>query len=137
MSYTTTPVPLDLDCGHPATIVGHGIGTGYAVESDTGRKVCYHCAADVDREYAATMTPSSPALFAYLNNGQRIDSTERFDVVTWAGVKLGHAYAGPSQRDGFGNKVRYLDAFIDGRKFHGRTYPDSGNYTRLRPFKGQ
>lgn len=127
----------NLDCRHPATIVGHGISTGYAVESGTGRKICYECAANIDREYAANMVPSGPALFAYLSNGQRIGSTDRFDVVTWAGVKLGYAYAGPANRDGFNNKVRYLDAYINGRKFHGRTYPDSGNYARLRPFKNQ
>ena len=30
---TTTPAPLNLDCGHPAAIVGHGVSTGYAVDT--------------------------------------------------------------------------------------------------------
>ena len=121
----------DLDCGHRAEPTHLGFDTGYATEADTGRKVCYSCAADVDRAYAASMTKDSAPLCAYVQD----QGGSRIDVVTWPGIKLGWGFKTGPQYDSFGNRVQYVRVTIDGRGFYGRHYPDAGDYIRLRPLK--
>lgn len=128
-----------LDCGHFPTM-NVGMGTGSALTHDN-RTVCYSCAAAIDREYAGSMEPADPPLFAYLKpwpspDGFR-DASNRIKVVTWAGIELGHGFLTDPTWDSFGHRVQYVTCTIDGRGFYGRHYPDSGDYVRLRPNKGQ
>ena len=133
MTHTDT-----LDCGHPKSTTD-GIGTGYARLPDNTR-ICYACAADLDKRYAASMTKDDAPLVAYVQEWPALgfyDSRNRIKVVTWAGVELGWGWQTNLGRDGWNNPVRYVRVTIGGREFYGRHYPDSGDYVRLRPRKGR
>ena len=134
-----TTIEQVLYCGHAPT-PDAGPGTGYATDSK-GRKHCYQCVYAMDRSFAASMKPTDPPLFAYLKpwpspDGFR-DSRNRIKIITWPGIELGHGFMTDPARDAFGHRVQYVTCTIDGREFHGRHYPDSGDYVRLRPRKGQ
>jgi hypothetical protein len=131
---STEPLVTECDCGH--TVTAEGIGTGYATDPITDRRICYDCAAQVDREYAKTMKPSDPPLFAYIRKAPVYPSDTRIEITNWPGRKLGYGYMGPRQ-DVLGGPMQSVSAIIEGREFHGRHYPDAGDYVRLRPYKNQ
>lgn len=116
------------DCGHWST--PDGLAAGYARGQDDDKTMCYQCAANVDLEYARTMTPADPPLFAYVKplSGQVVA------ITTWPGLVIGRGYATPVTH-GLGGPRQYVVATIGERKFHGRHYPDAGDYVRLRPYK--
>ena len=127
-----------LDCGHSKSATD-GIGTGYASLPDKTR-VCYACAADLDKRYAASMTKDDAPLVVYVQEWPALgfyDSRNRVRVITWAGVELGWGRQTNLRHDGWNNPVRYVSVTIGGREFYGRHYPDSGDYVRLRPRKGR
>lgn len=125
-----------LDCGHPPT-PDAGSGTGYAVDNE-GKRHCYQCAADMDREYARSMKPADPPLFAYLRPWPSSEGFRNLTkIITWPGIELGYGFETNPKQDSFGHLVQYVQATIGGRRFFGRHYPNSGDYVRLRPYKGQ
>ena len=96
MTHTDT-----LDCGHPKSITD-GIGTGYASLPDETR-ICYACAADLDKRYAASMTKDDAPLVAYVQEWPALgfyDSRNRIKVITWAGIELGWGWQTNLRRDG-------------------------------------
>ena len=133
MTHTDT-----LDCGHPKPITD-GIGAGYARLPDKTR-ICYACAADLDKRYAASMTKDDAPLVAYVQKRPALgfyDARNQINVITWAGVELGSGWQTDLRHDGWNNPVRYVSVTIEGREFYGRHYPNSGDYVRLRPRKGR
>lgn len=127
-----------LDCGHTKSTTD-GLGTGYARLPDNTR-ICYACAADLDKRYAASMTKGDAPLVAYVQEWPALgfyDSRNRIKVITWAGIELGWGWQTNLRHDGWNNPVRYVSVTIGERGFYGRHYPDSGNYVRLRPRKGR
>jgi hypothetical protein len=125
------PAVTRCDCGHMAT--PDGLATGYAVDTETGKTVCYTCAAQRDIDYSATMQAGDPPLFAYIK-GDLPEPQQRalVQITTWPGVVIGagHVYRG-ARSD---NQMRVV-ARINGRTFWGRTPTRNGNYTRLRPYR--
>jgi len=127
------PAVTVCDCGHAPS--PDKFSSGYAVNSDTGKTLCYQCAAEVDREYAKTMAPTDPALFAYIRGVMpAAHSSVEVTIVTWPGVQLG---TGRIYRGDRYNKQLHVVATIDGRRFHGRSPAESGTYVRLRPYRDQ
>lgn len=67
---------------------------------------------------------------AYLKENE--SSFTRGSFTTWTGETLGSLHIWKRTRDGFGNKVWYVSAVgINGVKYHGRHYPDSGDLVYL------
>jgi hypothetical protein len=66
-----------LECGHEPT-PDAGCGTGYATDRETGRRSCYACSDNLEREAMGT----AERFFAYLSSDGRT-------VTTWSGGKLG------------------------------------------------
>ena len=128
----------ECDCGHPPTATD-GIGTGYARDPITDRTLCYECAAQVDREYAKSMKVGDPALVVYIRPMPKHfpSDTNRIEIITWPGVKLGYGFMGEPKPTARGGRVQYVSAVIEGREFYGRHYPEAGDYARLRPHKNQ
>lgn len=138
---TTLEMAEKLDCGHMST--PDGFAAGYATDPVTDKRMCYECAATVDRQHVARMTRTSDVLFAYIVNRQpqlHRDGVQLVNITTWPGVVLGSGTMnGKAHRDGFGNPRQYVLVKVtddSGFKLEmwGWHYPESGNYIRLRPF---
>jgi|SRR6185295_4534833 len=110
-----------LNCGHAATPTE--TTAGYAVTADD-RRICYTCAADMDRERARQGLPVYAYLKAVPSNaaGKPI----RYYVQTWAGVELGTALATSTYpvRSAFGSEMICVRATIEGHAFYGRGLGD-------------
>lgn len=80
-----------LDCGHPPTET-EGPGTGYAVNGDTKKKICYNCAAEQDKEW---MRKHGKIMlyFTYSMKGPAIvtnwPGTLKFEIPHWK-IKISH-----------------------------------------------
>lgn len=126
------PKPELCDCGHAPT--PDSLSTGYATDR-TGRHICYACAADADRAYAATMTRDDTPLMAFVTpwpGPAGTHSERRVSIITWPGVKLGHGF---KARTLPGNARAFVEAWIDGRHMWGWTPTENGSYVALRPYK--
>lgn len=108
-----------VSCGHEA--VPSGIGTGYAIMED-GKKVCYTCADDRQREAMKT----ADVVYGYL-------SQDRRSVTTWTGgtlARVTEAWTSERARKTF---VRATDA--QGVRWYGQGPSESGTYVKLRRAK--
>lgn len=77
MISSTATIADILDCGHPSTSDPAGIGTGRAIDPDTGTTICYPCSDELER---AAMTRAS-TFVAYV-------SADGSALTTWPGGHL-------------------------------------------------
>ena len=97
-----------LDCGHAESAHDEKFTNGYATERDTGRKVCYDCAADADRR----LLTETGRVFAYVSSdGERL--------TTWSGIVLGRITRAASSRNNFGARVVRVWGCINGHNVYG------------------
>jgi hypothetical protein len=65
-----------LNCGHARP---KGNAAGYAVERSTGRKLCYVCAADIDRKFVED--PNNTVVTLYV-------SSDGAFITTWSNIGI-------------------------------------------------
>ena len=142
MPTISVPVPVTVcDCGHPPTQTA-GIGTGYARDSH-GKSMCYDCAAEAERREFRLAKFGDPPMFAYVhdytlkNPGVSPLDSRKVEITSWPGSVLGRGYITARTHGGFGAPMHTVVATIEGRTWHGRYYPQAGDYVRLRLYKNQ
>lgn len=107
-----------LDCGHAVTPSGIEVfGTGFAVSKDTGKRYCYPCADDLQREALLTEQRWS----GYLSSNER-------RVTTWTGGTLGTVTR--CTRNSRQTFIRMTD--VHGQHWAGIGPAESGTYVSLR-----
>ena len=109
-----------LECGHEPT-PDAGCGTGYSLDPKTGRRSCYPCSDNLERE---AMLHSEGRFFAYL-------SSDGHAVTTWTGGLLGTVER--LTRNTRQTFVRVVGS--DGWMWSGIGPADSGSYVSLRRLK--
>ena len=109
-----------LECGHEPT-PDSGCGTGYSIARDTGRRSCYACSDNLERE---AMLHSDGKFFAYL-------SSDGYRVTTWSGGQLGTVER--LTRNARQTFVRVIGQ--DGWMWAGVGPAESGTYVSLRRLK--
>ena len=127
--------PETLDCGHPPSPHDEST-TGYASNSQ-GKRYCYECAAEMDRDAIRAGKP----ITAYLSKAPS-DSMYNFEVSTWPGVQLGYAWITseyPVRNSAWGNEILCIRARLQvgeglWREYYGRGFGD-GMVINLRPCK--
>ena len=109
----TTPLKV-LDCGHEPT-PDSSPGTGVAVDSKTGEKLCYACGDERKRGRIET----ADEFVGYVDEGRRV-------ITTWSGgelAKIRHLHTGAAQYTPSGGRyrMRTVEAVTpDGAHWRGR-----------------
>lgn len=130
--------PRLLDCGHYSA--PSGCAAGYATTPDTGRTICYRCAAEIERAEIRDAEPGAKAFGYYagpatMRDPRYGDSTSPFSacVTTWSGERLLTVRRAWTTREGFGRGAQRIECVdSQGRIWQGRGPIDSGTYVRLR-----
>lgn len=112
------------DCGHTVTV--SGMGSGYAIERDTGRTRCYSCADESER---ATMADSASHVAYVAGDGK--------SVTTWSGGRLARVTGHTTARNGWHRSIihRWWAIAPDGSAWYGAN-SGQGMAIRMRRIKG-
>ena len=97
-----------LNCGHAESAHDASFTTGYATERDTGRKVCYGCAAAAD----VGQIVNTGRGMAYL-------SSDGHTLTTWPGLVIGTVSRTSVARSRFGGSITRVWASIGGTPVYG------------------
>lgn len=114
-----------LDCGHPPTPTA--ISPGYATLRDSGKRVCYPCADDMQRADLKT----TDTISAYIcSNGNH--------VTTWTGGRLMQIVSANTSRNGWHRSTIHYWRAIDpsGQHWYGKN-GGNGMYVLMRKTKGK
>ena len=118
------PTDRVLDCGHFPTVPRYEFTTGYAVESDTGRRICYACAgAGILRTMIATGRAT-----LYVTERATEAGGATMHVGDWGSAFTFTAYSCRRAKRGGGFGSQRTDVWFtgpDGKRWHGVNRGDS------------